>query len=278
MAKYIVTHKGAAHRDDFLSVCIALYVYGLMPVFRRDAEETELDDKDVIILDTGERHEPELMNFDHHQFARDAAPECALSLFIRFLGLEEAFNLKSWYRLTVVLDSKGPMVAAKELGLAKLPIELLSPVEGALLGLFGKAEALSKMDCEAMQLIGRQLVENAKEDLATYSQIREIVQIHEAFELKVFVCDREMSQPLAASMNRYRDLEHPDAAISLTRSDRDGESWTLYRYDDHPKVHFAKLAKNDQVVFAHPGGFIAKLKPGVELDEALLLMESCIIW
>lgn len=276
MAKYIVTHKGAAHRDDFLSVCIALYVYGLMPVFRRDATEEELNDKDVIVLDTGERHQPELMNFDHHQLPRDAAPECALSLFVRFLGLEEAFNLKSWYRLTTILDSKGPMVAAKELGLAKLPIELLSPVEGALLGLFGKAETLSQMDCEAMQLIGQQLVENAKEDLATYSRIREIVKVESVDGLKAFICSEEISQPLAASMNRYRDLEHPDVALSITKSDRDGEGWALYRYDDHPSLDFAHLSVADGVIFSHPGGFIAKLSTEVTLEKAIAYVKESI--
>lgn len=274
--KYIVTHKGAAHRDDFLSTCIALAHYGLMPVYRRDVTKEELEDPEVLVLDTGEKYEPEKLNFDHHQFPRGAAPECALSLFVRFLGLEEAFKLKSWYQTTITMDSKGPFAVAKDLGMDKLPMELLSPVEGAILGLFGKAEALSERDCEAMQVIGKQLVENAREDLATYARIKDLVRLEEVNGLKAFVCSEEISQPLATSMNRYRDLEHPDVSLSVTKSDRSGESWALYRYDDHPAVDFSQLKGNENVLFSHPGGFIAKLKAGVSEEAAIELAKLAV--
>jgi hypothetical protein len=71
---YAVTHSGPAHRDDVLSVALALSLEGNIPVYRRNPTPEELDSPNVLILDTGERHEPELNNFDHHQLEDEDNP------------------------------------------------------------------------------------------------------------------------------------------------------------------------------------------------------------
>jgi len=291
--KRIVTHPGGAHRDDLLAVCIALSHYGCVPVFRRDPTDEELQDPEVLVLDTGLRHEPERLNLDHHQLPRDAEPTCALALLVQHLGLEAEFQLQSWYATTSLLDSKGPFVTAKALGLDRLPEELLSPVEETLTRLFGARVEVSAaymhednfggaaMIAEPLMVLmhdlGKQLLADVKAYAQTYARVRELVRVVEVDGLDCFVCAEALSSTLSAAMSQYRDLEHPQVAVSITASDRDGESWALYRYADHPRVDFSRLSGGDQVVFAHPGGFIAKLKPGVSEDEAVAFVRAALV-
>ena len=87
----IVVHPGHAHRDDFLFTCFVLAMckeQGVVPVVhRRDPTEAELKNPYVVVGDVGERHEPELSNFDHHQFSRDHAPTCALTLLLKDMAI-----------------------------------------------------------------------------------------------------------------------------------------------------------------------------------------------
>lgn len=284
--KTIITHPGAAHRDDLLSVAIALATYGCVPVFRRDPTEEELQDPEVLVLDTGLRHEPERLNFDHHQLSRDAEAECALSLFVRFLGLEAEFKLQAWWETTVVLDAKGPFMAAKALGLGRLPEELHSPIEQTQLRLFGSMGEFpvfcgSETDAICGPLsdlrdMGVQLLADVAEYAKVYSHVRELVRVVEVDGLDCFVGIEVLSPTLAAALNRFRDLEAPQVAVSIMKSDRDGESWVLYRYDDHPRVDFSRLS-GDQVVFAHKGGFIAKLALGVTENEAVGFVRAALV-
>lgn len=278
----IITHPGAAHRDDLLAVAIALATFGCVPVFRRDPTEEELEDSNVLVLDVGGRHEPERLNFDHHQLPRDAEAECALSLLVRHLGLEAEFKLQSWWETTKVLDAKGRVMAAKALGLDKLPEELISPVEQTLLSLFGEKEfehptaGLPDLLLEPLRLLGEQLLADVKAYAETYARVRELVRVVEVDGLDCFVGTEVLSPTLAAVLNRFRDLEAPQVAVSIMKSDRDGESWVLYRYDDHPRVDFSRLS-GDQVVFAHKGGFIAKLALGVAESEAVAFVRAALV-
>jgi hypothetical protein len=274
--KHIVTHRGGAHRDDFMSVAIALAYYGCVPVFRRDPTEEELQDPQVLVLDCGRLHEPERLNFDHHQLPRDAEPECALSLFVRYLGLEERFKLRVWWSNTIITDAKGPVAAGKAIGLDRLPEQLISPIESTLLRLFASVEELPKEDCQIMAVFGNQLLEETKEYASAYSRVSELVKVVEVDGLECFVVAEALTPMLSGVLHRYRELVHPGVAVSITKSDREGESWALYRYDDDPRVDFSRCS-GDQVVFAHVGGFMAKLSVGVGEDEALGFVRAALV-
>lgn len=291
MIKHIITHPGQAHADDFLSVAIALAHYGCVPVYRRDPTEEELEDNEVLVLDTGGRHEPERLNFDHHQLPRDAEAECALSLFVRYLGLEEQFKLQAAWETTKVLDAKGPFMAAKALGLNTLPEELRSFVDRTMLRLFEKHRVLYSHKQEGIlgdrtphwiplllvvQDLGKQLLQDVDEYARVYSRVRELVRVVEVDDLKGFLVEEPITPVLTAAVARYRDREHPEIVFSVMYGDREGESWALYRYKDHPRVDFSRLS-GDQIVFAHAGGFIAKLALGVSKDEALEFVKAALV-
>ena len=73
MNSTIVTHPGGAHKDEFLA-CSVLLAQTPSSILRREPTEEDLSDPQVLVVDVGGRLEPELGNFDHHQFPRDADP------------------------------------------------------------------------------------------------------------------------------------------------------------------------------------------------------------
>ena len=75
--------------------------------FTRDPTESELNDPNVVVIDIGERHEPHLSNFDHHQFDRNHEPCCALSLILKDMTIyNEAVRAFRWLKPTEKFDSK----------------------------------------------------------------------------------------------------------------------------------------------------------------------------
>ena len=114
----VVTHPGPAHRDEFIACCL-LIGDGKTRRIERRAETTEdLVDPRWIVLDQGGRHEPELNNFDHHQFDREADPACSISLILPLFQISQksARDIWTWFEFSELLDSKGPFETAKRLG------------------------------------------------------------------------------------------------------------------------------------------------------------------
>jgi hypothetical protein len=124
--------------------------------------------------------------------------------------------------------------------------------------------------------VGRQLLADVQAYVGAYARIRELVRVVEVDGLDCFVGTETMSPIMSAALSRFRDLEHTQVAVSVMKSDRPGESWVLYRYDDHPRVDFSRLS-GPQVVFAHKGGFIAKLAVGVSEAEAVALVRAALV-
>lgn len=151
-ADLIITHPGSAHLDDFFSCAAVQYIreytgQDFLPIERREPTEEELRDPKVVVIDVGRSDASELLNFDHHQYAREAAPACSLTLLCEALGVDDVLrSLFPWYSYMATIDSKGPMVAANSLGLEKLPPELNNPLVMAILKRFSAAEKIPSDD------------------------------------------------------------------------------------------------------------------------------------
>ncbi len=274
--KKIITHPGNAHRDDLYATCIALAKFGIVPIHRRDPTYDELQNSEILVLDVGGKYEPDKNNFDHHQISRDAEPECALSLFLGDIGIEEWFELQPWYRTLVVMDARGPVVAARELGLEKLPPALFSPIEGDLLEVFASEVVWRANDPFLGELreVGARLLMGARkfhEDYRTAQMMIDVIQIN---GLNGFI-QKDRVSPRAVAALREREYKN-EIAFSIAKSDRENEGWVLYRYDDHPRIDFFWLVGNDQLLFVHKNGFISKTFPSVSLKEAIELMKLAI--
>jgi len=274
--RYAVTHPGRAHRDDFLSSCL-VFALGLVDeIHRRQPTSAELEDDKILVFDVGDRHEPALGNFDHHQFSRDAEPACALSLLTEHYG-HDGLALLPWYNSTVTLDSKGPMALAAQLGLERLPVELESPIEKVLLYIFSDLHSVNNRFATAaigllMQTIGGRIVDQAEELRANLKRCRDTSVRFDVSGLPVLLVHDSKG---AKAIKEFMQTGPRDCAITITPDDR-GPGWSLFRVDDHPAVDFLKLKDHEAITFAHANGFIAKTKERLALHDIARLLELAI--
>lgn len=289
-----VIHPGDAHRDDTLCAAVAIHLCTLLKViFRRDPTPAELQDPTCLVLDVGGQWEPPLMNFDHHQLTEGDGPaaECALSLFARQINLhlvdgdvnlEDAFELSNWFETTILMDSQGPFKTAARLGITPDALfSLVSPIEGAVTAMIKSEKEIREgtLLWSFLRRLGKELVDfNVDRYVRIHHELPEKVLIrsiptnehpHRPDTVEAMILESTDT----TGLETYRSLKCPGTILSITHDDR-GDGWTLYRYDDAPLINFAKLSDDDRVLFAHPGGFIAKTKERLPLDEVIELAKN----
>jgi hypothetical protein len=271
----IITHPGQSHRDEFLLISLVMAVVGrIIPVFRRNPTEAELADPSTLVVDVGEQYDPAMGNFDHHQKDEEVANDCALSLWLRAMQLEPIFEIQDWYQTSITLDIRGPFALAKELGLPSFPFALMSPVEKSLLGMFSKCEEVPESLLQIMKAVGDETYSTCGEAYDFLLKMERETEVQKIGGVEALVQDFVTPGHLSYLSQMFHDRNHPEAGILVARDNR-GDGWTLYRFNDHPQVDFSHLGEYDNVVFAHPGGFIAKTKE-MSLGDAKLLAWECV--
>ena len=273
--KKAIVHGGMGHLDDLLCAALAIARYGVN-VERRDPSAEELQDPSILVLDVGGEHAPEMGNFDHHQLPRDAAPDCAVHMFVRaqFSEFLPGLRTMGWWEALPEVDSKGPFAYARNHGLPRYPFELASPVEKMILGWFQSVEEI-KVGMSLFGLLrdlGDQLLEDASDVIAEMASVRDALEVVYLHNVETLVVD---TLAPGRATGAVKDADHPDAGVLVTHDDR-GNGWTLYRYNDHPAVDFSSLEAHAVVSFAHKGGFIAKTRERVPVSDVLALVASCI--
>ena len=276
-----VTHPGAAHLDDFLSACV-FFAQGGVRVERREPTSDELASPEVVVLDVGGSYDPDLSNYDHHQFPREHEAECALSLYVRGLSWEElsvyeAFSDLPWFRTLRVMDSKGPFQLAKELGTTTdVVFALLSPVERILVDQFGCRTKIVTIDNlgEMMTEIGRCLLNDGIAQLSRVKTLNDRCEVVEVRGVPGYVLRSEDTTGTATWRKRFA----PGTAFSVVHDNR-GPGWALYRYDDDERIDFSRLAGNESVAFAHNKGFMTKTltRDKVSLEDVLHLVGEAVV-
>ena len=279
--KTIVTHGGHAHRDDFLSVCFVLAMCAeennVPLVERRDATSTDLNDPNIVVIDVGEKHQPELSNFDHHQFDRDSEPACALTLILQNLTIyEEASRGFRWLNVTEKFDSKGPFFVANEIGVDwnKISDATFSPIEEVILHVFSKTTQTNQTIIDLMTNIGLELLNTLTQFNGRWQQLSDSVTTS-------FVNDNEIVFSLGIlgdndpsfALSTYVAERHPNAVATITHDDR-GEGYCLFRLNDSPKIDFSLIENDERVLFAHKNGFVAKTHDKLNSTEILELLEK----
>lgn len=263
----ILTHPGGAHKDDLLAVCVLIAKYGA-PIVRRDPTQEDLDDDCIVVVDIGGVHEPIRKNFDHHQFPREHAPTCALSLVLDHLGLyEDARQFCDWLEPAEWFDSRGPKKTAEMLEVSRRAIsQLNSPIDITLLRRFAQVSELSAGNplYEFMRFVGEDLLEYLRvareriEFVSHHVQHWSIAHKGEVIET-VFLprTDPLADEPSTAVANyiRSKELENVSAIVY---PDRRGDGYGIGRYEDHPKLDFSLLRDEADVHFAHKSGFMCK--------------------
>ena len=266
--QYAVVHPGEAHRDEFLTIGLALYSGELdfnAPVLRKDPNESELCDPTVLVADVGRRYEPDKGNFDHHQ--NNDWNECAFSLYAHHVQIEgknarSLFAGAPWFECTITADIRGPSGLAKWLGVGnKIPEGLLPPVEKAILHHMSKQDQVSDFVKEAAMITIAHKVEIALHLQDRIDWIKDVGKESVVNGIPFIVVPT--SDPFGIAEYRKKFAEH--IAVSVTYDTHD-PGWSIFRYDDDPRVDFRNLSNDPRICYVHGNGFLAKTATRCDLD------------
>ena len=286
MIKKIITHPGGAHKDEFLACCVLL-ANDSVSILRQEATDQELKDPQVVVVDVGHRHEPQLNNFDHHQFPRDAEPTCSLSLVLSKLGIyEDARSFCPWLEVAEWFDCRGPNDTADWLGLDREVVgKLNSPIDITILQAFAKQTEHNPGEpiWEVMQMIGKELVEYIT---GLRGRIDEVSKIEEVWELKhggqefkvIFArrTDPSIEEVSGALGWRVKELGLEEEVYVMVYPDGRGQGYGMKRFNDRDEIDFSRIEKESDVRFAHARGFIAKVE-AVGIDRLKELIMKSIV-
>lgn len=267
--KYIITHPGPAHRDEFVACSLLLSEFPSVSIFRREPTAEDLADPRILVVDVGGQFDPVHGNLDHHQLERDHAPACSITQVLRYwaMDLEKTREIWGWLQPSEVLDSKGPFALASQLSMkAEDLFRLQSPIEIAVLEMFSKCSAAAPGDVlhKLMIQVGRHHLYYYAEITNRLKELAEKALLTEVGGMKVLdttFIPGNQSPSLGVELFLKGSSTTSDVDVVVSRDDR-GTGLTLFRRANSPKVDFSQLEGRDQVVFAHKGGFIAKVKHG----------------
>ncbi|MGB0370829.1 MAG: MYG1 family protein [Opitutales bacterium] len=285
--KKIVTHPGGAHKDEFLACALLIAEHGT-PVLRRDPDESDLSDPEIAVVDVGHRHEPELGNFDHHQFPRDAEPSCALSLVLQYLNLyEDACAFCEWLEPAEWFDCRGAIRTAEWLGVERdVMFKLNSPIDFTVLKRFAAGSEWKPGDViwEMMRMIGEDLltyIRGMRERVDGFGQYARIegIQMPDQADAKIIYIGRSDTLPEDATQGLSFYLKEQgieDSVVAIISPDSRGEGYGMRRYEDHPKIDFNRIADQPDAHFVHKSGFLAKVT-ATEKSRLLELLHMAVV-
>jgi hypothetical protein len=281
MIDQIITHPGGAHKDEFLACAILLAEHDV-PVLRQDPNEEDLLNPATAVIDIGHRHEPDLYNFDHHQFARDAKPTCSLSLVLDHYEIyEDALSFCPWLEVAEWFDCRGPKDTSEWLGVDREIVgKLNSPIDLTILQAFAKsAQHLpGEPIWELMKMIGEELLQYIRnlrtriEEVARVAEVWEINDGKDSFKVMFVPRNQNQIEEVSGAMGWHiKELGLEEDVVAMVYPDSRGEGYGMKRFNDCSEIDFSKIANDKKVRFAHARGFIAKVEL-VEVDELKQLL------
>jgi len=264
----ILTHPGSAHKDEFLA-CAVLLALHPVPIVRREPTPADLATAGTAIVDVGDRHEPALNNFDHHQFPKDHPPTCSLSLVLQALGLyEDARQFCDWLEPAEWFDTRGPLSTAKWLGVApEVVFKLNSPIDITLLRRFALAARLDPGVplWEMLRLVGQDMLDYLRTMRARIDFIGRHAEIWTldlaGAPAQILFLPRTDPLPEDPSLGIERYIESRGLVgqiVGTVSPDRRSTGYGLSRYRDNARLDFTRIADQPGVHFAHARGFVAK--------------------
>jgi hypothetical protein len=264
----ILTHPGSSHKDEFLACCLLVAVHEA-PILRREPTQQDLSNPRMAVVDVGGEHQPELGNFDHHQFPRDYTPTCSLSLILMDMGLYEDARLYcDWLEVTEWFDTRGPQETAAWLGVEReLLAKLNSTIDLTLLRRFAGMSEVRPGEpmWEVMRWIGMDLIGYLKSlreklnEIARNSEIWEIGEGDTSFRVLFLPRSANISEDASAGLARYAaGLPEGQQVVGMVYPDRRSSGFALSRYNDYLGLDFSQIEAEADVHFAHVRGFVAK--------------------
>lgn len=282
----ILTHPGGAHKDEFLACSVLVAVHGAV-VERREPSAEDMVDASTCVVDVGHRLQPELNNFDHHQFPRDHTPTCSLSLVLQHLGLyDDARRFCEWLETAEWFDCRGPIATAVWLGVEREVVtKLTSPIDITLLRRFSQTPILEPGDAlwEVMKMVGQDLlsyVRNLRDRLEFLHRHAEWWTIElTAGPARVLFIPRTEPLPDEPSLGLELFVEGlglEKEVAGLVYPDRRGKGYGMSRFQDNERLDFTRIADQPEVHFAHARGFLAKTS-ATEVSRLRELMDQAVV-
>jgi len=282
----ILTHPGGAHKDEFLACSVLVAVHGAV-VERREPASEDMADPSTCVVDVGHRLQPELNNFDHHQFPRDHTPTCSLSLVLQHLGLyDDARRFCEWLETAEWFDCRGPIATAVWLGVEREVVtKLTSPIDITLLRRFSQTPILEPGDAlwEVMKMVGQDLlsyVRNLRDRLEFLHRHAEWWTLGlAAGPARVLFIPRTEPLPEEPSLGLdifIEGLGLEDEVAGLVYPDRRGKGYGMSRFQDNERLDFTRIADQPEVHFAHARGFLAKTS-ATEVSRLRELMDQAVV-
>ena len=266
----IVSHPGSAHKDDFLSVSVLLATLQQAEVFRREPTEEDLNDPDTYVVDVGLELTPERHNFDHHQ---DRSLPCAFHLVMQHLGHHDAAMLMfAWYPHMSMMDVSGPYRTAEHLGVdSSVLFASSSPIDGYIISTFASLDSLNAQNplYDLMKSLGENMIALIGRKMERLELLKSEAKVVQVKHLKAVASDIDNFPKLAMELY-LRFLNDENIVMSITPSNR-GEGWELLRLGDNTIVDFRVIESNQEILFVHGSGFLAKTHKRLPLEEVVKL-------
>jgi uncharacterized UPF0160 family protein len=93
----ILTHDGIFHADEVFSIALINFIYGDIEILRsrnREILRVGNSNPDIFVLDVGGIYNPDMLCFDHHQFAPEST-ESTVTLVFNFLFQDKGYKLRN---------------------------------------------------------------------------------------------------------------------------------------------------------------------------------------
>ena len=278
----IITHPGSAHLDDFLSCCLVVNKSGnVKKIKRKEPNKAEIKDPAIWKLDVGERHDPEIKCFDHHQDGM--YDECTISLLLKSWGYwSNANEVYKWLKIVVINDTIGPKEVTKQLEISYKALGALNSfVERTILDFFKNQKEIKKGSIlfSLMEIIGQNFFALIDE----YTTVMEEVKVKLEYKIINGV----------QSIFCYKGLNHSSTLTRIIK-DKMKEKWpnlrggiavypnkrikgtiALRRYDNDERVDFSRISHYEKVVYSHPKGFFLSMKQVTE-DQLVQYIKDAI--
>ncbi len=280
MAK-IITHSGFAHLDDFLSACLILYKDSEVDTILRQAEitEEELNDSAIWKVDIGQRHDPDLRAFDHHQ---EDMNDCSFSLLLKQWSIwERANTVYSWIPTLVEIDTSGLSAVLKPKGLSHNDyFQLDTFIKTAYLEIFQKYKRIEKNNKKHtlmflnMKRIGKEFFDG----ITTYEHIlndfgsnldvqimsKQKIEDPKGILVLLYLTDRpKYCVHLTILLKKFKTEHFPDYKkgwITAFTYDRPLNTISLKRHGKGDHIDLYRLSGLKKTHFAHRKGFVATVK------------------
>lgn len=238
-------------------------------VHRREPSREEVADPEIAVVDVGGSHDPDLMNFDHHQFPADHPPLCALSLVLQYLGLyEDARALCDWLEPVEWFDTRGPVQTSAWLGVERETLgKLQSTIELSMMRRFAGQQRIDVGTSlwETMSWIGGDLLHYLRgmreriQVLSTMVTFWEIAKGEDIIRVMFLPRMEGNYDDPSGAMGRYLRMCGREGEIfAMVYPDRRGSGYGLSRLNDYPRFDFTRIKGENDVHFAHARGFVAK--------------------